>query len=197
MDESELGPADYLPGMRPRQRARNLAVAVVYVVLSPVIVVGVSLFAVYVLVGLQLGRSDIVGIGDRGGGTGTGTSLHPMIGRLAMLAVTATLAIGIASAFAFGFVQLPGTDVPQATFSFDRAGPTTVEITHQAGDRLDPATLSVRVDGESAAGSWQPTPVTSGSRYRVTGVEPGATITVVYVDSEDRSATLETHEVGG
>ena len=197
MDESELGPADYLPGMRPRQRARNLAVAVVYVVLSPVIVVGVSLFAVYVLVGLQLGRSDVIGIGDRGGGTGTGTSLHPMIGRLAMLAVTATLAIGIASAFAFGFVQLPGTDVPQATFSFDRAGPTTVEITHQAGDRLDPATLSVRVDGESAAGSWQPTPVTSGSRYRVTGVKPGATITVVYVDSEGWSTTLETHEVGG
>ena len=195
MDESELGPADYLPGMRPRQRARNLAVAVVYVVLSPVIVVGMSLFAVYVLVGLQLGRSDVVGIGDRGGGTGT--SLHPMIGRLAMLAVTATLAIGIASAFAFGFVQLPGTDAPQAAFSFDRAGPTTVEITHQAGDRLDPATLSVRVDGESAAGSWQPTPVTSGSRYRVTGVEPGATISVVYVDSEGWSTTLETYEVGG
>lgn len=120
-----------------------------------------------------------------------------MIGRLAMLAVTVTLAVGIASAFAFGFVQLPGTDAPQAAFSFDRAGSTTVEITHQAGDRLDPATLTVRVDGDRATGSWQPTPVTSGSQYRVTGVESGATITVVYVDSEGWSATLATHEVGG
>jgi hypothetical protein len=31
----------------------------------------------------------------------------------------------------------------------------------------------------------------------VTGVEPGATITVVYADSEGWSTTLETHEVGG
>ena len=194
MDESELGPTDYLPGMRPRQRVRNLAVAIVYVVLSPIIVVGMILFAVYVLVGLQLGRSDAIGIGDQGGGTGSG--LRPMIGHLVMLAVTATLAIGVASAFAFGFVQLPGTDAPQAAFSFERAGPAAVEITHQAGDRLDPATLSVRVDGESAAGSWQPTPMTSGSQYRVTGVEPGETIRVVYTDAEGWSATLGEHEVG-
>jgi FlaG/FlaF family flagellin (archaellin) len=165
-----------------------------YVVLSPVIIVGVIMFTVYVLVGIQLGRTDVAGIGDRGGGTGT--SLHPMIGRLAMIAVTATLAVGVASAFAFGFVHLPGANAPQAAFSFDRAGPTTVEITHQAGDQLDPATLTVRVDGDLAAGSWQPTPVTSGSWYRVTGVEPGATITVDYIDGEGWSATLATHEAG-
>ena len=192
MDESELGPTDYLPGMRPRQRVRNLAVAIVYVVLSPIIVVGMILFAVYVLVGLQLGRSDAVGIGDRGGETG----FRPMIGHLVMIAVTATLAIGVASVFAFGFVQLPGTDAPQAAFSFERAGPAAVEITHQAGDRLDPTTLTVRVDGDPAAGSWQPTPVTSGSRYRVTGVEPGETIRVVYTDAEGWSATLGEYEVG-
>lgn len=190
-----MTPSEYLPGMRPRRRARNAAVSLVYLVSLPIVL---PLTGLYVLVFTSYvfltAGGDGPSFGGRGRSVGNGTTLHPAIGWSVVLVLTAVAAV-LVGTFAFGVAAVP-MDVPQAGFSFERVGQGTVAVTHVAGDRLDPATLTVRVDGAVATGSWDSTPVRAGSTYLVTGVEAGAEIRVMYTDSSGASATLATHEVG-
>ncbi len=191
-----MTPSEYLPGMRPRRRARNAAVSLVYLVSLPIVL---PLTAMYVLVFtgyvfLTAGGDGPSFGGWRGRSVGKGTTLHPAIGWSVVLVLTA-VAAALVGTFVFGVAAIP-MDVPQAGFSFERTGPETVAVTHVAGDRLDPATITVHVDGAVATGSWDRIPVRAGSTYLVTGVEAGDEIRVIYTDSGGASATLATHEVG-
>lgn len=191
-----MTPSEYLPGMRPHRRARNTAISLVYLVSLPI---SLPLTGMYVLVFtgyvfLTAGGNAPPFSGQRGGSVGMGTTLHPAIGWSVLLVLTA-VAAALIGTFAVGFAAVP-MDVPQSGFSFERAGPGTVAVTHVAGDSLDPATLTVRVDEATTTGSWNPVPVRAGSTYLVTGIEGGETIRVVYTDSSGTSQTLATYEAG-
>ena len=126
-------------------------------------------------------------------------AVSPVIGVILMVAITVILA-AVIGAFVLGIGANQET-VPQATFSFDydTTDNGEVTITHDGGDNIDSARLTVKAQGFTADGSFSGT-VSSGSTATVTtdaavgagnGMEAGNKVSVVWeASSGDQSQTL-------
>lgn len=112
--------------------------------------------------------------------------------RLAILGVAATAVLvalfSLTYALVLGSATGPRVEVPQATFdaSYDDAA-LELTLTHSSGDAVAVDRLTVHVDGEphrdwtAAASDGR---LAAGDELRVHGVQPGATVTVSYVDED-------------
>jgi len=83
-------------------------------------------------------------------------AVSPVIGVILMVAITVILAAVIGT-FVLGLGDQVQTTTPQASFGFDStqedingADRTAVRITHETGDSIDEADLTVNVDGDEA-----------------------------------------------
>jgi len=126
-------------------------------------------------------------------------AVSPVIGVILMVAITVVLAAVIAS-FVLGLGE-EQQDPPKASFEFEYdtsgSGDPSVDITHESGDSLEQARLTVLNDGSSVGGSWDGSDeVTSGDGYGSFTAASGNTISVVWKDAdEETSTTLAESEV--
>jgi flagellin-like protein len=117
-------------------------------------------------------------------------AVSPVIGVILMVAITVILAAVIAT-FVLGIGDSTEA-TPTAQFGFDYDG-STVTVTHEGGDTIDSARLSITGPGTATQFSGD---VTAGSTGSMSGVSQGNTIRVVW-ESEggDSTQTLASYEV--
>jgi flagellin-like protein len=145
--------------------------------------------------------------------------VSPVIGVILMVAITVILAAVIGT-FVLGLGDQVQSTSPQASFNFDfdAGGDGTfsgannddvLEITHDGGDSIDSARLSVLVDGSDADDSlnWDTSTAFSGdvaagdtASYTEDGtddnLQQGTSVRVTWTsESGDNSATLGSAEV--
>lgn len=114
-------------------------------------------------------------------------AVSPVIGVILMVAITVILAAVIAT-FVLGLGDSLSNSAPQATFSFDYSDTDdstndVLTITHNGGDSIEAARLTIRLNGmdsdtndenlqgtSSSSTSWSPDPVQSGSQIVVDGI---------------------------
>jgi flagellin-like protein len=129
-------------------------------------------------------------------------AVSPVIGVILMVAITVILAAVIAS-FVLGLGDSQ-QQTPTASFDFEYESSSsgdTLTITHDGGDTLDGARLSVETTDSSgtsfSSSSGFAGDVSSGTSVTLTGgISSGSTITVVWEDAdEETSSTLATYEV--
>ncbi len=85
-------------------------------------------------------------------------AVSPVIGVILMVAITVILAAVIGT-FVLGLGDQVQSTTPQASFGFDQSTTeidgedfTSVTVTHETGDTIDAADLSLKVNGETAYG---------------------------------------------
>jgi len=86
-------------------------------------------------------------------------AVSPVIGVILMVAITVILAAVIGT-FVLGLGDQVQSTTPQASFGFDQSTETvatvevkTVTVTHETGDTIDSADISLSVNGETAYGN--------------------------------------------
>ena len=126
-------------------------------------------------------------------------AVSPVIGVILMVAITVILAAVIASVV-LGLGDSASEQTPQASFSFDydNGGSPELTITHDGGDSIDRARLSVIDGGSTAGGSWSSSEVSAGDSYDISTLSgsSGDTVSVVWTDAdEESSATLAEYEI--
>jgi flagellin-like protein len=123
-------------------------------------------------------------------------AVSPVIGVILMVAITVILAAVIGT-FVLGLGDQVGDSAPQAQFTFDQSGEAgtsgaTVSITHDGGDSIDGADLSVVYNGTTVE-PWS-SAVTAGTSVDVdvsSGASPGDELRVVWSSSSsDETATI-------
>ncbi|RNJ25987.1 type IV pilin [Halosegnis longus] len=135
------------------------------------------------------------------------SAVSPVIGVILMVAITVILAAVIGT-----FVLGLGSNVqsaPTTQFSFDYSDPASgdgqiVTVTHDGGDTIDPAALSVQYtkasDDTSATKQWADasvSEVSSGNSIETdSAAKSGTTVRVVWApEGGDTSQTLSTSQV--
>lgn len=137
-------------------------------------------------------------------------AVSPVIGVILMVAITVILAAVIGT-FVLGLGDQVQSTTPQASFGFDSGSANTsgaynVTVTHESGDTIDAADVSVAVNGSS--GAWGTSgDVSAGSSFLVGNVNTsspdlvafaasGDTIRVIYDSPDsDSSSTLGKFEI--
>ncbi|WP_416841220.1 type IV pilin [Haloferax sp. DFSO52] len=74
------------------------------------------------------------------------TAVSPVIGVILMVAITVILAAVIGT-FVLGLGDQVSETAPQASFSFDYDGSSTLTITHESGDAIDASRISLAGGG--------------------------------------------------
>jgi len=126
-------------------------------------------------------------------------AVSPVIGVILMVAITVILAAVIAS-FVLGLGDQTQNATPQASFSFDYDGSTSVTITHDGGDAIEDNRLSIRGDdgtGATIDQDWGTAgdDVTAGDTADVTVVDGRYELRVVFNSEDgDSSSTLAENE---
>jgi flagellin-like protein len=123
-------------------------------------------------------------------------AVSPVIGVILMVAITVILAAVIGT-FVLGLGGSVQETAPQAQFTFDYDGTSKLNITHDGGDSIDPARVSVPNTNESG-NTWDgftASTVTSGQIQAgdsaAVSVSAGQNVRVVWTSqSGDNSATL-------
>jgi flagellin-like protein len=129
--------------------------------------------------------------------------VSPVIGVILMVAITVILAAVIGT-FVLGLGNQVSESAPQAQFTFDQTGEAgtsgaLVNITHDGGDAIDSADLTVKIAGSDAtmnaafSGS-----VSAGSQASVdvSGDSPGDELRVVWgSSSSDETATIGAYKL--
>jgi flagellin-like protein len=122
-------------------------------------------------------------------------AVSPVIGVILMVAITVILAAVIAT-FVLGLGDQVSNTAPQATFSFDydESGEENLTITHDGGDTIEPARLSVTssenfhpAPGNDSGTPGPAAPVTSLSLD--SGVSDGGGGTTPWVSSKVQAGT--------
>jgi len=141
-------------------------------------------------------------------------AVSPVIGVILMVAITVILAAVIGT-FVLGLGDQVQSTTPQASFGFEASGDkTTVTVTHETGDSIDAADLSVSAtdamvgtgDSNDNSEPWSSVgsgdPVSAGDSATVeydgsdTNNWGGETIRVIYSSPDsDSSSTLGKFEV--
>lgn len=140
-------------------------------------------------------------------------AVSPVIGVILMVAITVILAAVIGT-FVLGLGDQLQSTTPQASFGFSASSDkTTVTVTHQSGDSIDAASLSIsataemvdsNTDGNPTSEPWAEvstsgSPVSAGDSAtveRASGDWGGETIRVIFSSpNSDSSSTLGTFEV--
>ena len=123
-------------------------------------------------------------------------AVSPVIGVILMVAITVILAAVIAS-FVLGLGDSQ-QQTPSASFEFDYdsdATGDTLTITHNGGDSIEDARISIVGSSSSLSASWPDSEVTAGDSVTV-DPSSGETVTVVWTDAdEETSSTLAEYEV--
>jgi len=124
-------------------------------------------------------------------------AVSPVIGVILMVAITVILAAVIAT-FVLGLGDSLSNSAPQATFSFDYDGSSTLTVTHDGGDKIPESEIGLR--GASTGSDEGPpidwdgganTDISAGGSYDYTGVDPGDTVRVIWESTDgDSTATL-------
>jgi len=139
-------------------------------------------------------------------------AVSPVIGVILMVAITVILAAVIGT-FVLGLGDQVQNDTPRASFGFEStdtavsgtgnlstenadSDKANVTITHESGDTIDGADLSIKASGSSA--TWKDIggddEVTAGASIDVS-LDDGDTVRVVYDNPDsDKTATLAKHE---
>lgn len=134
-------------------------------------------------------------------------AVSPVIGVILMVAITVILAAVIGT-FVLGLGNQVSNEPPQASFEFDFdegsiAGygasddDDSVDITHESGQTIDGADLSIKTGGSSAsadAGSWSPE-VTAGDTLAVG--ETSGDITSLTLESNNEVRVIWSNPAGG
>ncbi|RDZ63874.1 type IV pilin [Haloferax sp. Atlit-12N] len=125
------------------------------------------------------------------------SAVSPVIGVILMVAITVILAAVIGT-FVLGLGDQVGDTAPQASFSFDYDNAQyDLVVTHESGEAIDDARLSVAGDALNTTQTTTPwtttvtagTPVTLEVKDTLTG---GETVRVVWTsESGSNSATLQ------
>lgn len=119
-------------------------------------------------------------------------AVSPVIAVVLMIAVTVILA-AIVAAFALGMGGA-GDATPQASFDYDYNGSTSLTITHEGGDTLTAAQVTVLVGGADAGATWSSTPIATGSSTTV-AVAAGDEIRIRWESDSGKTVTLSTYTV--
>jgi len=124
-------------------------------------------------------------------------AVSPVIGVILMVAITVILAAVIGT-FVLGLGDQVQSTTPQASFGFDQGTETidsteftSVTVTHETGDTIDAADLSLSVNGETAYG------VDSGnvaSVFDAGDISAGSSATIVASTNEDGVSDTGTYE---
>lgn len=118
--------------------------------------------------------------------------VSPVIGVILMVAVTVILA-AVVSTLVLGM----SNDVeanPQASFGFDYDGSGSLEITHEGGNALDDARVTVSIDG--TANNWnEDGGKISGGDSETFTVTGGEKVNIVWQGQNDNSAILGSYTV--
>jgi len=122
-------------------------------------------------------------------------AVSPVIGVILMVAITVILAAVIGT-FVLGLGDQVQSTSPQASFGFDQSTETidggeftAVTVTHESGDSIDSADLSLSVNGETAYGVGSSDSVVS--LYDSGKISAGSSATIVAstnVDDADAGA---------
>jgi len=122
-------------------------------------------------------------------------AVSPVIGVILMVAITVILAAVIAS-FVLGLGDQAQNPTPQASFDFDYDSTNdNLDITHDGGDSIDSARLSL--GGDASGTPWSGT-VDAGTTvtYDTSGNSAGDTVSVIWTDAdEETSSTLASYEI--
>lgn len=121
-------------------------------------------------------------------------AVSPVIGVILMVAVAVILA-AIVSMLVMGM----GEDVnakPQVSFTFENES-SGVVITHDGGDALNKAQVTVKVNGadDSPTSDWGSDPITAATSYQTGAVSSGDVVKVVWEGDNGETTTLATYEV--
>ncbi|MFC6732237.1 type IV pilin N-terminal domain-containing protein [Haladaptatus sp. DYSN1] len=128
-------------------------------------------------------------------------AVSPVIGVILMVAITVILAAVIGT-FVLGLGDQVGNTAPQASFSFDYDGTDTLTVTHESGDGIEAADLTLKGAGteatwaEAAASSTKVTAgssvdLDSGTPTWATNVGSGDTVRVIWQSGNSDSSTLQ------
>ena len=121
------------------------------------------------------------------------SAVSPVIGVILMVAITVILAAVIGT-FVLDLGQSVQQTAPQASFDYDYdTDNQTVNITHQAGDSLNNATISIAGDGNSSISLATPPDGSfeAGDEVAFGDYNTDGTIRVVWTSPNgDNSATL-------
>ncbi len=116
-------------------------------------------------------------------------AVSPVIGVILMVAITVILAAVIGT-FVLGLGDQVQSTTPQASFGFDQGTEeidsgdfTSVTVTHETGDTIDAADLSLSVNGQTAYGVNDAGEVLS--LYDSGDVSAGSSATIVAATNED------------
>ncbi|RDZ52722.1 type IV pilin [Haloferax sp. Atlit-4N] len=131
------------------------------------------------------------------------SAVSPVIGVILMVAITVILAAVIGT-FVLGLGDQVGDTAPQASFSFDHdSSAGTLIITHESGDAIDPARVTISGPITDDGDAWNvidatATEVSAGSSITVTATgtpasfASGESVRVVWTsESGSNSATLQ------
>lgn len=121
-------------------------------------------------------------------------AVSPVIGVILMVAITVILS-SIIGTFVLGLGEEVQDMTPQASFTFERQSDGTVLITHEHGEAIPAAELTVLVDGAADPAAWSSADVSAGSSFTTTNaVGSNVEVRVVWnsVDT-DATATLVKH----
>ena len=114
-------------------------------------------------------------------------AVSPVIGVILMVAITVILAAVIAT-----FVTDLGgeqSSAPQANFQFDETS-----ITHEGGEPVDTASLSVTVAGSEDSGGWGSDPITAGTDYSYnTAPSSGEEVRIIWTGYNGNSQVLASY----
>jgi len=127
-------------------------------------------------------------------------AVSPVIGVILMVAITVILAAVIGT-FVLGLGDQVQSTTPQASFGFDQGTEeidggdfTSVTVTHETGDTIDAADLSLSVNGEDAYG------IESGNvsfLFDSGDISAGSSATIVASTNEDVAISDEYSNASG
>jgi len=130
-------------------------------------------------------------------------AVSPVIGVILMVAITVILAAVIGT-FVLGLGDQVQSTTPQASFGFDQGTETidgtdftSVTVTHESGDTIDSADLSLNVNGETAYGADDSSPKQVTSLYDSGDISAGSSATIVASTNEDAVTDVDYAENGG
>mgnify|MGYP006279489007 CR=1 FL=1 len=124
-------------------------------------------------------------------------AVSPVIGVILMVAITVILAAVIGT-FVLGLGDQVGDSAPQAQFTFDQSGEAgtsgaEVTITHDGGDTIDAADLTVSINGSSSDPFGTTGAISAGASTTVdvSSESPGDELRVIWSSSSsDETATI-------